>query len=225
MEMESPIGKNLRLWDMQGKIIGVVKDYHNESLHREIMPTAMRIIPGWNDVMCIRIGAGNMQESIGSIENLWKEYYPDYPFTYRFLDDSISKLYDTEEQTGRLSKYFTVLAVVISCLGLFGLASFTAEQRTKEIGIRKVLGASGAGLVLMLSKEITKWVIISNIIAWPIAYYLIQRWLEFYAYRIDISIWVFALSGILVVTISLLTISIQTVRAASSNPVDSLRYE
>lgn len=155
----------------------------------------------------------------------WKTLSPDYPFEYHFLDESYEQLYESERKTGTIFNFFSLVALFIACLGLYGLASFSAEQRTKEIGVRKVLGASVAEVVFLLSKEFTKWVLMANIIAWPVAYYFMNKWLEDFAYRIDITLWVFVLSGGIALLIALVTVSYQAIKAALANPVESLRYE
>ena len=147
------------------------------------------------------------------------------PFSYKFMDDSFSEVYKAEQQVGTLALSFSILAIFVACLGLFGLATFLAEQKTKEIGVRKVLGASVPSILLMLSKEFIKWIVIANIIAWPLAYYFMNKWLQEFAYRIEIGWWIFALSGIIAIIIALLTVSIQAIKAATANPIKSLRYE
>jgi putative ABC transport system permease protein len=174
---------------------------------------------------CIRIKAGNIPETIKFLENSWKKLVPDFPFVYGFLDDRIDGLYTAEQRMGTVFNCFTLLAIFIACLGLFGLASFMAEQRTKEIGIRKVLGAPVFGIVFMLSREFTKWVLVANIIAWPLAYFAMNRWLQNFAYRINIGISTFLLAAALVFIIALFTVSFQAFKAALLNPVEALRYE
>ena len=230
MGMESPIGQRISCWipydpQRSGTIIGVVKDFHFRSLHEKINPLVLVIAPGWFTDVYIRMKPENISETLGFIEKSIKEFAPDFPFEYSFLDEDIDNLYKTEQQIGNLIKYGTFLAIFIACLGLFGLASFTAEKRTKEIGIRKVLGASVSGIVLFLTKEFTKWVILANLIAWPISYYAMSRWLQNFAYHVNIGIWTFLLSAALALVTALITISFQAVKTASSNPVDSLRYE
>ncbi len=225
MGMDAPVGKNLRIWDMKGKIIGVVKDYNFESLHNRIIPMAMKIIPSWYSNVCIKINSGNIPAALSFLENKFKKIYPEYPFEYSFLDDTIRMRYSTEQAIGKLISYFTYLAIFISCLGLFGLASFTAEQRKKEIGIRKVLGAQVSGLVLLLSREFIKWVLLANIVAWPAAWFFMNKWLQEFAYKIDPGISIFILSGITAILIALLTVSYQAVKAAYGNPADTLKYE
>jgi putative ABC transport system permease protein len=160
-----------------------------------------------------------------TIEQKVKEIVPDDPFEYRFLDEVIDNQYKTEQRTDKLATLVAVLSIFISCLGLFGLASFSSQQRTKEIGIRKVLGASIAGVLVMLTKDFTKWVLVANILAWPIAWYAVNKWLQNFAYRVEVSWWVFVLAGGLTLVIALLTVSWQAIRAATANPVEALRYE
>ncbi|MHA1943389.1 MAG: ABC transporter permease [Candidatus Thorarchaeota archaeon] len=230
MGMESPIGQRISCWipydpQRSGTIIGVAKDFHFRSLHEKINPLVLVIAPGWFTDAYIRIKPENVPETLVFLEKTIKESAPDFPLEYSFLDEDIDNLYKIEQRIGNLVRYGTFLAIFIACLGLFGLASFTAEKRTKEIGIRKVLGASISGIVLLLTKEFTKWVILANLIAWPIAYYVMSRWLQNFAYHVNIGIWTFLLSAALALVTALITISFQAVKTAASNPVDSLRYE
>ncbi len=225
MGMESPLGKRFSVWERQGEIIGVIKDFHTESLHNTISPFVLIIWPEWYGRMSIRIKSENIPATLGYIEGKIKEFVPDYPFKYQFLDEELDSLYRTEQLTGNIIVYVTILAVFISCLGLFGLSSFTTEQRTKEIGIRKVLGASVSGVVLLLNKEFTKWVLIANIIAWPAAYFAMKKWLQNFAYRADIGLGVFIFSAVLVLFVALTTVSYQSFKAAAARPIDSLKYE
>jgi len=225
MEMSDPLGKELKVWDLKKLIIGVVEDFHFESLHSPIIPMAMRIDPSVHNHACVRVATRNLPETMAFLETQWKKIYPEYPFEYRFLDETIQEQYRSEQATGKIVSVFTVLALFISCLGIFGLSSYTAEQRTKEIGIRKVLGASVLSVIKQIAKEFVMLVIIANAIVWPIAYYLLQQWLKSFAYRTDLAWWTFVLTGSAVLAISLLTVSWQILRAATANPVDSLRYE
>jgi putative ABC transport system permease protein len=159
------------------------------------------------------------------LKDKWEEFVPERPFEYVFLDDDLDQLYKTEWRTGQLMSAFSILSIIIACLGLFGLVAFSAEQRTKEIGIRKVLGASSARIVFAYSIEFTKWVILANVIAWPVAYYIMSKWLENFAYRTRIALWTLVLAAVLALLIALFTVTFQVVRAALANPVDSLRYE
>ncbi len=166
-----------------------------------------------------------MQQTIAGIEAAWKELAPEAPFEYTFFDQDLAAQYKAEQRLGKIFSLFTGFAILVACLGLFGLAAFTAEQRTKEIGIRKVLGASVAGIVGLLSKDFLNLVLIANIIAWPIAWWVMSRWLDDFAYRVEIGWWVFAVAGCIALLIALLTVSYQAVKAALSNPVKSLRAE
>ena len=162
---------------------------------------------------------------MANIEEVWNKFAPQYNFQYRFLDESLDSLYRTELRIGRISRSFSLLAVFVSCLGLFGLASYMAEQRTKEIGIRKILGATNPHIVYILYKEMTKWVLVANIIAWPVAYLGANKWLQSYAYRINVGILPFVSAALLTFLIAVLTVSYQSIRSARVNPADSLRYE
>jgi predicted permease len=225
MEMDDPIGKELIVWDLKRRIIGVVQDYHFESLHNEIIPMAMRVDPNSHYQACVRISPHQIPETLAFLESKWKDIYPEYPFEYRFLDDTIANQYRSEQAIGKIVTVFTILALFISCLGIFGLSSYTAEQRTKEIGIRKVLGATVSSIIRHISKEFILLVILANIIIWPLSYFVLNIWLQTFAYRINMAWWIFALTGIVVLVISLMTVSWQIIRAATANPVDSLRYE
>ena len=223
LEEVSPTeGGRLKI-DAQGDVVGVVKDFHYKSLHHEIEPLVI-MIGDWFEYFSIRIRADDVAGTLGFLKAQWKEIAPNRPFDYFFLDDDYDKLYRTEEQIGTLFGLFSILAIFVASLGLFGLASFSAQQRIKEIGIRKVLGASISNLVLMLSKEFALLVGIANLIAWPIAYYAMNRWLQDFAYRIDLEIWAFVLSGFLALLIALTTVSYQAWKVARTNPVDALRY-
>ncbi len=225
MGMESPLGKRLGIGENQAKIIGVVKNYHFRSLKQEIEPLILILNPQQCWALFTRMRSENVPQAIGHMEKVWGQFAPGFPFDYRFMDEAVDNLYRSEQQIGTIFRYFAILAIFISCLGLFGLASFMAEQRTKEIGVRKVLGATVTSILLLLSKEFAKWVLIANIIAWPVAYFAMNKWLQGYAYRINIAVWSFILAALLALTIALFTVSYQAVRAATSNPVDALRYE
>ena len=227
MGMESPIGKRAVINDTEGPIIGVVKDFHFRSLHHVIEPMVFIFEPSlfYRMVIKLKPHALKTSETLQNIEALWKEFAPDQQFNYSFLDDELNRLYQSEQLMGTLFRYFSGLTIFIACLGLLGLVSFKAEQRTKEIGIRKVLGATVPGIVWLLSKEFTKWILISNIIAWPIAYYAMHEWLQSFAYRTNLGIGIFILSGLAAFVIALLTVSYQSIKSALADPVDSLRYE
>ena len=229
MELESPIGKqfscDLPFAEGKGKIIGVVKDFHFRSLHNEIAPLILVIHPWWYTDAYIKISAGNVPNTLNFIQNKLKELVPEFPFELHFLDEVVDQLYQTEQRAGVLVRYGTFLALFIACLGLFGLTAFTTEQRIKEIGIRKVLGASVPGIIQLLTKEFTKCIIIANLLALPIAWYVMRQWLQNFAYRINSGWWIFLLAGSMALVIALLTVSYQSLKAALANPVESLRYE
>jgi predicted permease len=225
MGLESPVGKQFSFWDRKGKIIGVMKDFHFRPMHHQIQPLVFKIFPDWFRVIYVRIKPGDIPVTLANLKKTWSEVNPGYPFEYRFLDEQFHRLYLAEERMGTLTKYFTVLGILIACLGLFGLASFMAEQRTKEIGIRKALGASVSNIILLLSREFTKLVLVATIIAWPIAYFTMNHWLQNFAYRVGIGWWVFVFSAGLTIIIAFLTVSYQSIKAATANPVEALKYE
>jgi ABC-type antimicrobial peptide transport system permease subunit len=228
MGMEDPVGQRLRFWGNDGTIIGVVKNYHHVPLHREIMPHVFTINPrNYNGLkyVFIKITPGNIPDTLMHIKETSGSYAPDYPYEYSFLDQGIGNLYQAEQKLGRIFGYFAFVAIFVSCLGIFGLASFTAEKRTKEIGIRKILGASVSSIVLLLSKEFSRWILLANIIAWPIGWYAMHKWLENFAYRTGLNPLQFILAGVLSFVIAALPISYQSIKAAIADPVDSLRYE
>lgn len=211
------------------QVIGVVKNFNQESLHNKIEPFIFFYDPnlktGLTSLKLVSNNIKSIKQTIGYIEEIWNKYYSDIPFTYNFLDDQLDKQYQFEVRFEKIFIFFSILAIVIACLGLLGLVSFMIEQLTKEIGIRKVLGASVTGIVGMLAKDFTKRVLIANIIAWPVAYFAMDKLLQYFAYRISLDWWIFLLAGVLVLVIALLTVSYQAVRAALANPVESLRYE
>jgi putative ABC transport system permease protein len=228
---DDPIGKTITPGSgIQFHVIGVVQDYHYESLHQTVRPSAMALLGGtWDwwpeQYISLRVQAQNLSGTLGYLKSTWDRFNPGKPLEYTFLDKDYAALYDNEQRTRRLFSVFSGLAIFIACLGLFGLASFAAEQRTKEIGIRKVLGASVARIFVLLTQGFAKWVILANIIAWPVAYYFMNNWLQNFAYRIDMSVWIFIISGLAALVIALLAVSYQAIKAATTNPVDSLRYE
>ena len=210
---------------LNGNVIGVVKDFNYESMHHEIIPIITYIQPLQANTVSIRIASGRTREALSDAEVVWKRFNPEYPFQYDFLDDRIAEQYRNEERMMQMFGYFSLLAIFIACLGLFGLASFMAEKRTKEIGIRKVLGASLANIMVLLSKEFTLLVLVGNIIAWPLAYFAMHGWLNNFAYKTGIGWIVFVLAGLLTFMISLLTVSYQAIRAALTDPAVAIRYE
>ena len=227
---KDPLNRYFFSNDQNLKVIGVVKDFHYQSLHQPVYPMALLLLRGAYDFLTenfisVRVKSEKMEENLKFISKSWENFFPGMPLDYSFLDVDYNTLYNNERFTGKTFTLFSLIAIFIACLGLFGLTSFMAERRTKEIGIRKVFGASVPGIVVMLSKEFTKWVVISNGVAWPVAYYFMNKWLQNFAYRIDMGIWIFFLSAILALAVALVTVSYQSIRAATANPVDSLRYE
>jgi putative ABC transport system permease protein len=210
------------------EIIGVVKDYHFQSLHQKIKPLALSVHPIFGmptGYLILDVKSSHYPDLIATLQRTWNKINPNSPFSYSFLDQDFQNNYEKEERTSQLIRYFTFIAIVIACLGLFGLVTFTAEQRVKEIGVRKVLGASGSQIVMLLSKDFMKLVVTAIVLSSPVAYYLMNEWLSGFAYRIDIKWWVFAVAGGAAVLIALLTISFQAIKAALINPVESLRSE
>jgi len=223
--LKNPIGMKVKSWfGVEGTIVGIVRDFNTTSLHDELGPIAL-LAGDQGNYMFIAINGSNVPETMKFIEQKVKELVPDDPYEYQFLDDHIDSLYKTEAITSKIAKVLTVLAIIISCLGLFGLALSTLEQRTKEIGIRKVNGARISEVLIMLNRDFVRWVTIAFVIATPIAYYAMHKWLENFAYKTELSWWIFALSGVLALGIALLTVSWQSWRAATRNPVEALRYE
>ena len=223
----NPVGRYITMWGVKGKIIGLVKDFHFQSLHTQIQPLIIHLVRGKLDdgEILVRTRPGQNKQALASIGALCRQLNPDFPFTYTFSDEEYQKLYTSEQVVGKLSNVFAFLAIFISCLGLLGLAIFTAEQRVKEIGIRKVLGASISSLFALLSSEFILLVMIALLIATPVAWYAMNSWLQGFAYRTQVQWWVFAISGAMIVLIALATVSFQAIKAALINPVKSLRSE
>jgi putative ABC transport system permease protein len=224
-----PLGRELYHWGNKdrptGKVVGIMKDFHMHSLHLGIKPLYIFLNPDYHRYLSIKVKTANLPQTIGFIEEKLKEFSPQYPFAYQFFDDIFDRAYRSERRIGTMFSVFSLMAILIACLGLFGLASFTAQQRTQEIGIRKVLGASASDIAYNLSQEFSKWVVMANVIAWPVAYFMMNRWLQSFAYRIHIGIFTFVFAGVVALMIAILTVSLQTIKAATANPVDALRYE
>ena len=222
---EQAIGKRFKQWGREGKIIGVMKDFHFRSLQQEIKPLSMRIEPDGCNLVSVHVSADHLPQTIAAIESKWKAVMPNRPFSYFFLDEYFDKQYRAEDRFGRLFLNFAILAIFISCLGLLGLASYSTIQRTKEIGIRKVMGANVSNIVNLLSTDFLKLVLIAFIIASPIAWFGMYKWLQNFAYRSQFTWWIFLAAGLLAVMIAFVTISFQAIKAAVANPVKSLRTE
>jgi len=209
-----------------GTIVGIAKNFNFNSLHYKIETLFLFNQKNWGfNNMSVKINGNKAAQAISFIQSVWKKEYPDHPFDYEFLDDHFADVYRADTQVSSVVAVLAALAIVISCLGLFGLASYSAERRTKEVGIRKVLGASVQNIMAMLSKDFLKYVIIATLIAWPLAWFTVHAWLQDYAYRIQISWWIFILAGLVACLIALVTISFQAIKSALANPVKSLRSE
>lgn len=223
---EEGINKDFSYGGTKGKLIGVVKDFHFESLHQEVAP--MIFIPinqGGANYLAVKINGKDVQQGIAHLEGLWKKMLPGRPFEYQFMDDRYARLYEAEQKEGTLFTIFSGLAIFIACLGLFGLATFNTLQRIKEIGIRKVLGASVPNILTLLSREIVMLIVAANLVAWPMAWYFMNQWLHSFAYHIDMSILTYVVSALASIAIALITVSAQTIKAAMTSPANTLRYE
>jgi len=206
-------------------VIGVIKDFHSKSLHEKISKTVLIIYPPIVGKVAVKVKASNISKAIQDIRTVWNKFSPDFPLDYNFLDENFEKMYKSEEKLSRLLWIFTAMAIFIGCMGLFGLAAFSAEQRVKEIGIRKVLGASASNIVTLLSGNFVKLIILSLLIAGPVAWWVMNKWLEDFAYRISIGWLVFVIAGASAIIIAMITVSFHAIRAAVANPVAALRSE
>jgi putative ABC transport system permease protein len=221
---------NQKIIDIDGneyRVIGVVKDFHFESLQHKIKPLAFHSLGPKSAAryLSVRMATTNIRDTISQIQGTWDKIAGGQAFEYEFFDDHFAKIYLAEKKTGEIFLIFSILAIIIACLGLFGLTSCIAEQRTKEMGIRKVLGASVIGIIFLLIKQFSKWVVLANLLAWPIAYIVLNRWLENFAYRTNLALWIFIFSGVISLIITLLTVSYQATKTATLNPVKTLKYE
>jgi putative ABC transport system permease protein len=233
LELEDPVGTILHHDDLGGssfpvkdvEVIGVVRDFHYQTLRYPIQPQMF----GWNDswlwMIGVKISSENVPATIAYIKKIWQEFSPEFPFDFHFVDDLVESQYQNEERLAKTIGYLAGLGIFITCLGLFALAAFMAEQRTKEIGVRKVLGASVGGILLLQLKEFSKWVVVANVVAWPLGYFTMNKWLADFAYRTKIGVWPFVLSALLALAIAVMTVSYQSIKVATANPIDSLRYE
>jgi putative ABC transport system permease protein len=227
---EKPVAKRLAMVTTASgdaplyTVIGVVEDFHFQSLRNNIGPLIMYLSPSTNRIS-FRIKTDDISGTIGLIQKKWREFLPNQPFEYSFLDEAFDAMYKAERRIGEIFGIFAILAVFIGCLGLFGLAAFTAEQRTKEIGIRKVLGATAPKIIRLLVKEFVLLIVVANAIAWPVAYIVMKGWLEDFAYQTPVQVWIFLAVGLFTLLIALFTVSYQAVKAALANPVDSIKFE
>ncbi len=225
---EDPIGKTMltpvQLGRNRAHVIGVVKDFHFVSLHQKIEPLVLMLSNRLRFVS-IKVNAAELKSTTDYIGEQWNGFEPNVPFNYEFVDEKLAHLYQSEENMGTITGYFSAFAVFVACLGLLGLVSFATEQKKKEIGIRKVLGASVTRVVYLISKEFLKLILIAFVIAAPLSYFFMSRWLEDFAYRTEINPWVFIAAGLAVVFVAVVTLIFQAIKAAAANPVNSLRYE
>jgi ABC-type antimicrobial peptide transport system permease subunit len=224
MTPQSAVGKPLTLWNRKGTIVGVVKDFNFKPVQQPIEPMILGL-NGWGGVVVVRTPPGKTAESIAALEKIVVSINPTFPFSYDFLDQNIANLYQGEQRMGSLFNIFAVLAIIISSLGLYGLSAFMAEQRTKEIGVRKVLGASVSNMVVMLSSGVTRLILVAVVIAVPVAWWAINRWLESFAFRVEMNWVVFLGASLAALFIGWITVSFESVKAALANPVKSLRNE
>lgn len=225
-EWESPIGRKFTHWSgKSGVIVGVIKDFNLRSLHNPIEPLYLCLDTSDFSNISLKIKSTNIPATIDYVKGVMKKFSPSYPFSYSFFDEVFERAYFTEQRIGRIFGAFSFLGIFIACLGLFGLTAFAAEQRTKEIGVRKVLGASDSKIFLLLSREFVKWVLFANIIAWPVAYYAMNSWLQNFAYRVHLGVAAFIIAGVAALLIAYITVSYQSIKSARTNPVNSLKYE
>ncbi|HWJ29305.1 MAG TPA: FtsX-like permease family protein, partial [Flavisolibacter sp.] len=224
-KIQDAVGKRIVYGGIKGSIIGIMHDFHFESLHQQIVPLILLPLTNNYNAISVKLSGNNIAGSLAHLENTWKKFLPETPFDYTFLDDRFGKLYASEQKQGTIFTVFAGIAIFIACLGLFGLSAFTISQRVKEIGIRKVLGADVSNIVTLLSADFMKLVIVAAVIAFPLAWYMMHQWLQDFAYRTSIQWWLFMAAGIIAAMVAFMTISFQTVKAASANPVKNLRTE
>jgi ABC-type antimicrobial peptide transport system permease subunit len=228
MRLSDPIGKTVKFWGKDMQVIGVTNDFLYQSLHKRVEPCIFRLFQqgdNYGNQIYIKVSAGSETAAIEGIRKTYQQFNPGFPFEFKFIEDDYQALYESENRVAVLSKYFAGVAIIITCLGLFGLAAFTAQKRQKEIGIRKIVGASAANIALLLSTDFLRLVLIAIVIAFPLAWWVMNEWLHGFADRTDISMSVFLLAGSAILFITLLTISFQSIRASMANPVKSLRAE
>ena len=222
---EEAIDKDFLYGGVKGKLIGIVKDFHFESLHQEIVPMSFFVAEDYYNNLTVKISGENIQQGVEHLEKTWRTFLPLRPFDYQFMSDRYARLYKSEQKQGQLFTLFSSLAIFIACLGLFGLATFNTLQRVKEIGIRKVMGASVLGVLMLLSREIVILIAVANLIAWPIAWYLMDLWLGTFAFHVTMNPVVYIVAAGAAILLALVTVSTQTVKAAMTNPSNTLRYE
>jgi putative ABC transport system permease protein len=223
---KNPIGKTIALenWGVRGTVVGVVKDFHNQSLHERIEPIILADL-GWDAFLNLRLSTQGVTGTIAQLRSIWAEFVPDEPLPFRFISEEYERFYQSERRIGILTGIFSVLAIIIAALGIFGLTLFSTERRTKEVGIRKVLGASANNIVLLFSKEFLACVFLANLISWPVAYVFMEKWLQNFAYKTALGFWPFVLASATSCIIAMVTVSYQSIKTAATNPAQSLRYE
>jgi putative ABC transport system permease protein len=224
---EEAVGKKLIGPYSEGpaQVVGVVKNFNFMSLRREVEPMVFLLDPEYIRAISVKIAPGNLEKTLGFIQDKWQSSFPGEQFEFGFLDNRVNQLYEREEKMQKIFLIFSSLSILVACLGLLGLVSFTSEIRTKEIGIRKVLGASTGSRIVLLSKEFIKWIVLANIVAWPLAWLMMNKWLQNFAYRVNIGWIVFVLAALVTMFIATFTFIFQTVKTAYADPIDSLRYE
>ena len=225
MGMKEPIGKTVTLGPFKPTIVGVVRDFHYESLHSAIAPMFFILAPAYTQKVMAKLAAGDPGPAIEKLQKLHKEFNPEFPFEFRFVDEDYNAQYNAEIRVSMLSRYFAGIAIIISCLGLFGLAAHTAERRFKEIGIRKALGSSNFGIIYLLSSDFTKVVAIAIVVAIPVSFLILRKWLDSFVFKIELEWWYFIGSGLLALVIAWLTVASQAAKASRINPVKCLRSE
>jgi putative ABC transport system permease protein len=223
-ELKQPLGVKINFLGMKPRVIGVMKDFHYNSFHQKVEPAAL-LYADWNARINVKLNNLNMTRTIQYVRDIWNDLSPETPFEFEFLDQTYGELYKSEERFQSIINSFSAVAIIIACLGLFGLVSQNTDRRMKEIGVRKILGATMNSIVFMLTGEFAKLVLLANVIAWPLAWYSMHEWLQNFAYHTDMSWWIFILAGFMTLVIALATVSIQAVKAATANPIESLRYE
>jgi putative ABC transport system permease protein len=224
---EETLGKKIGYSrDVMRPIVGVVKDFHYKSLKHVVGPLAIFLRPRYDAFLSIKMNISDVTRTLANIEKTWNQFEKERSFEYFFVDENFDALYHSEERLSQIISFFSFIAIFVACLGLFGLASYTAEQRTKEIGIRKVLGASVGSIVIQLSRNFIKWVLAANLVAWPLTYFVLKNyWLSHFPFRISLGLLLFVAAGLMALFIALLTVSFQSIKAALADPVDSIRYE
>jgi len=224
---ENPIGKRLKSHGIEWTVIGVVKDFHFKSLHSEIEPVIFTALNTTRrlDYFSIKVSPVDIPSTIGFIQQKWEKFSPEFPFQYIFLDERIDRVYKAEQRLGKSFNIFTMISLLVACMGLIGLASFISEQKRKEISVRKILGADFKSIIFLIANEYLKCIAVAIVIAWPIGYFVMSRWLKNFVYRTSFGVEIFILSGLLAFIFTLMTVSYQSIKAALANPVDTLRYE